>query len=325
MVGTRAVVHDTPSLGWRRPFVLRLSMVDFERRGFRTDPAETRAALEAAAGAFLTGFNAELATPPDRAPDLSPLPPGRRGFAAEGAGMAAALLDTLALTGGRRLATLRSTHDDRYEYLIHVGVGWAMAKLRRTRLGRLGADAPLLRWLAYDGMGFCQAFFAGHRRLRRWTEHAGHPDRCPLTCHIRYQGLGRSLWFRACGDAAELAAHVAALPPRHRGDAWSGIALAASYAGGVEPEAYARIPDLTGEHRAAAAQGAAFAAEAWERSGYVPAHAHACVEALAGVPVARAAGWTWDARRGLDRPGAGAADYQRWRERVRERASTPKG
>lgn len=318
MVGSPGVPQPSRPVGLRRALVLRPAMVDFERRRFRTVPRSTRTTLETAAGAFLDGFNAELGTPPDRAPDLSAVPVLRRGFAAEGAGMAAALLDAFRPAGGRRLAALRRAYDDGYTYLIHVGVGWAMAKLHRGRLGTLGLDAPLLRWLAYDGIGFCQSFFASPRRLRRWS---AHPDRCPATCDIRYQGLGRSLWFRACGDPATLDAYVRGLPARHHGDLWSGIALAATYAGGVEPQAYERIRDLAGGHRAAAAQGAAFGAEAWRLCGFAPPHAHTSVRTLTGVPLEQAATWTWSARQGLDGPHTDATHYRQWRLRVQSAAA----
>ena len=309
--------------GWRRLLELRPGLVDFDRRGFRTASPGTRQVLEAAAGAFLTGFNLELAGPAGQAPDLAGLPAHRRGFAAEGAAMAAALLDLLNPAGGRRLAALNRVHADRHVYLIQVGVGWAMAALRRRRLGRLGADLPLLRWLAYDGMGFCQAFFASPRRLRRWIRHPA--GGCSATCDIRYQGLGRSLWFRECGDPDGLARHIAGLPPRHHGDAWSGVALAACFAGGVEPGAYQHLSEIAGRHRPAIAQGAAFAAEAWRCSGHPPPHARAGVAALAGVDLAEAAQWTVTARHGLDRAGAGAADYRRWRLRIQQAAAGAAG
>lgn len=297
-------------------------MVDFAERGFRTTPAGSRAALERSAGAFLDGFNAQLAQPAARAADLAPIAPHHRGFAAEGAGMAAALLDALVPAGPRRLRTLRRAYDDRYAYLIQVGVGWAMAKLHRNRPPRTTTDAPLLRWLAYDGLGFCQAFFASPRRLRRWSEH---PASCPATCDIRYQGLGRSLWFRACADPDTLAALVATLPERHRGDAWSGIALAATYAGGVVPAGLDHLARLAAPYRAEAAQGAAFAAEACRLSGVIPAHAHEAVRVLAGTSVETAARWTWRARGGLDRPNADATDYRGWRRAVAALATTGEG
>jgi hypothetical protein len=231
--------------------------------------------------------------------------------------MAATMLDAARITGARRTAALHAAYGDRYAYLLHVGSGWALAKLRRRRLGRIGAGAPLLRWLAYDGRGFCAAFFAGPAAFDRWRTH---PRRCSAVCEIEYQGLGRSLWFRACGDPDRLAALVATMPAHHHGDVWSGIALAAVYAGGVEPATYRRLAELAAGHRAAAAQGAAFGAEAWRLSGAAPGHAETAVRLLTGTTPAIAADWTWIARRALTGPDRDAGDYREWRLRVQRLA-----
>jgi hypothetical protein len=298
------------------------TLADFERRGFRTTPDPTRSTLESAAAAFLDGYRLERECPPGEVPDLSAVPPVRRGFAAEGMAMAAALHDALLPLGIRRSAVLHDALDDRYAYLLHVGAGWALAKLHRRHLGRTGARAPLLRWLAYDGMGFCRAFFADARGMRRWRQHRGD---CAAICAIRYQGLGRALWFRVCGDPAAAAGEIAELPPRHHDDAWSGVALAATYAGGVDERAYAHLRDLASGHRAALAQGSAFAAEACRLAGHTPPHAAVAAEVLTGGSPERAAEWTWAARRGLDGPGAGPDRYGLWRERIREMAATAVG
>ncbi|MBG0566097.1 DUF1702 family protein [Actinoplanes aureus] len=304
-------------LGWRRPLVLSPSLVDFRARGFATEPAATRATLEAAAGSFLDGYNAELATGPDEPPELD-TPANRRGFAAEGAAMAATLLDAARISGTRRTDALHAAYGDRYAYLMHVGSGWAMAKLRRRRLGRIGASAPLLRWLAYDGKGFCDAFFAGPRQLDRRRAHA-YP--CSAVCEIEYQGLGRSLWFRACGDPERVAALVTTMPSRHHGDVWSGIGLAATYAGGAGPGTYELLAERAAEHRPSLAQGAAFAAEAWRLAGGIPEHCDIAVPILAGVTPATASAWTWTAREGLDVPDQDASGYRRWRLRVQRLAA----
>jgi hypothetical protein len=298
--------------------MLQPSLADFGRRGFRITSGPARVTLEAAARAFLTGFNNELGTAPAIAPDLA-VPEHHHGFAAEGVAMAAALLDLMNPAGGRRLDAVHRAHDDRHAYLLHVGAGWALAKLRRRAPAWLGAHAPLLRWLAYDGTGFCQGFFANERALRRWS---AHPGRCSAICEIRHQGYGRSLWFRDCADPAGVAAHIAALPPHHHGDAWSGAGLAATYAGGASPDDLERLREHAGRHGAALAQGAAFAAEARRLSGHVPAHTDTAAGVLAGATVTRAAEWTWQAREGLDRRGAGVAQYLQWRQRIQRLAVT---
>ncbi|MFD1324060.1 DUF1702 family protein [Micromonospora sonneratiae] len=301
--------------GWRRLLALSTELVDFDARGFRTVPSATRAQLESAAGAFIDGFNLELAAGPV---DVSGFTPHTRGLAAEGAAMAAVLLDRLSPRPARHFPALLREHGQRYSYLLYVGAGWAMAKLRYPGIGPLHASDPLLCWLAYDGYGFCRGFFASRRALNRWRRH---PGRCDAVCAIRYQGLGRSMWFRECADPSAIAAVIASFPTAHRGDLWSGVALASVYAGGVPTETYPQLRRLAGTHGAALAQGAAFGAEAWQASGHPPEHAFAGVLALTGVDLREAAEWTWQARDGLDRADAGPRDYARWRARIQQYAA----
>ncbi|GGM24441.1 MULTISPECIES: DUF1702 family protein [Micromonospora] len=309
--------------GWRRPLALHPHLVDFDIRGFHPGPVATRQALVTAAGSFLDGFNRELDVGPSHAPDLAAVPQAYRGFAVEGAAMAATLLDRLSPLPGRRFRTLLKVHRGRYGYLAYVGAGWALARLDGLsagllgRLGRLGATDPLVRWLVYDGYGFHQAFFDPDRTLSWWRRH---PDRCDERCAIRYQGLGRSLWFRDCADPTALAGRISGLPAGHRGDVWSGVGLAATYAGGVGDDTYLELRRLNRHHPAELAQGAAFGAEARQSAGASPPHVPRATELLTGASPDVAAGWTWQARRGLDRPGAGPADFQRWRERIQQLA-----
>jgi len=319
MVETTQSLAPVRVSGWRRMLALAPELVDFDRRGFRTGAPETRRSLETSAAAFLAGFNLMLRTPAGRAPDLSGQPPTWQGFSAEGAAMAAALLDGLNPGRGRRFAALLDAYQSSHVHLIQVGVGWADAKLHRAGPSRYVVDEPLLRWLSYDGRGFCRAFFASEQGMRRW---ARHPARCEATCDILYQGVGRSLWFRECGDPDAIGARILQLPLRHHGDLWSGVGLAAAYAGGVPAEVYQRLRERGGEHAPALAQGAAFGAEAWRRCGYAPAHAHTAVTTLAGTDLDEAATWTDQAQYGLNRPGAGPADYRTWRRRIQQRAAT---
>ena len=266
---TRGGVHR-PS-GWRARLALTPEIVAFANRGFRTDRPETRVALKQAATAFIDGYNRGLDARLGQTPTLDDIPAELRGFAAEGAAMSAVLLDRLMPTRWRRFSALLSDQPQ-YVYLIHVGAGWALAKLDSVsagvlgRLGRLGSEHGLLRWLAYDGYGFFKVFFCRDPGLAAWRHHR---KPCDPTCAIRYQGLGRSLWFRECGDPTAIAERIAGLPAAHHADAWSGVGLAATYANGVPLTEHAQLARLACVHRPALAQGAAFAAEArrerWHR------------------------------------------------------------
>lgn len=136
------------NLLWKNP-----GQADFGPRRFRLGPARER--LETSGRAFLTGFNAMLAREVDRIDDL---PEELRGFAYEGAGMACANLDILTITGGRRLRDLLNGQGMRYPHLIHMGTGWAYARLHMRPMWGIRSVHPLLRWLAFDGFGFHQGF-----------------------------------------------------------------------------------------------------------------------------------------------------------------------
>src|SRR5262249_34688127 len=122
-----------------------------------------------------------------------------RGFAFEGAAMAISLQDKLSL----RAKAFQSFVDGvgrQHIYMVHVGAGWAFARLPwlRTRIETVIRNLhPVLRWLVIDGFGFHEGYF-------HWKNQPG-SERCvpgffePRLSehgrHVFFQGLGRSLWF----------------------------------------------------------------------------------------------------------------------------------
>ena len=57
--------------------------------------------------------------------------------------------------------------------MIHVGVGWAWARLPVNLARGKARFDPVLRWLALDGYGFHEAFF----KWPRYLAGANHPRR----------------------------------------------------------------------------------------------------------------------------------------------------
>ena len=59
--------------------------------------------------------------------------------------------------------------------MMHVGLGWALARLRRSVTPYLAQLDPLLGWLAVDGYGFHEGYFdwpryvEGQRSRLAWT------------------------------------------------------------------------------------------------------------------------------------------------------------
>lgn len=287
-----------------------MAQVDFGLRRFRLRPGPARQTLESAGRAFLTGLNAALCADSlsELAHDVTEVDSDLEGFAWEGAGMGAAIRDLL--TPRARVAALLAGPAAAYPHLVHVGVGWAYARLRRRPGGRLPLD-PLLRWLAWDGYGFHRGFFAADRVIggQRLEPGLSQAQRA-----VRDQGLGRALWFHECADPDAVALRVAEFASARRADLWSGVGLAATYAGGATDDELARLVVLAGRYHADLAQGSAFAAKARLVSTIVPAHVESAVRILTGATVACAAEWTDKA---LPPGGSTLGDYQRWRADIR--------
>jgi len=269
-----------------------LAEVDFGLRRFRLRGGPARARLEDSGRAFLEGFNEAVSRRPGDglAGALETIPEEFRGFSYEGAGMACALLDLLTVSGGRRLRSLLAGPGQQYPHLIHVGVGWAFARLRLRPWRALSAGDPMLRWLAWDGFGFHQGFFASDRVVGA----QGVESRlAAVPSAIRDQGLGRSLWFHECADPEAVALRLREFPEARRADLWSGIGLAATYAGGATDDELHALAAAAGPFHAHLAQGSAFAAAARQRSGLaLPEHCQSAARILTGASADTAAGWT---------------------------------
>ena len=310
----RSVTLPQGSVPWR---LLRQDpeSVSLSSRGFVGGKERSRQVLGEAAASFISGFNDAIDTASigelhDR---LGGIPVGQRGFAYEGASMACAILDIVTSSRGRRVTALLEGPGASYTHLIHVGTGWGFARLRLRPWRGLLIKEPMLRWLAWDGWGFHHGFFSPrHTVITQRIE-----PRLGGALSIRDQGVGRSLWFHDCADVAVIAERIGQFDAQRRADLWSGVGLAAAYAGGVCRTDLARLGELAAELRAHVVQGIAFAAAARLRSGSLPSHTHLAAEIVAGVSAEAAAEWTEAALVGLD--GEKSSSYEMWRSRIRQR------
>ena len=239
---------------------------NFEARGFRARNPAMRAHLEQVGAAFVNGYHAGLEqdTPENLAAELDSTPPELRGFAYEGAAMSLALLDTLTPWRRDRVAEFLCAAGDAHVYMIHIGVGWAWARLPVNLPRAKERFDPVLRWLALDGYGFHEAFF----KWPRYLAGANYPRR--LSGYDRRafdQGFGRCLWFVDGGDVEAITRTISTLAPQRHADLWSGVGLAATYAGGASDASLIQLRELAGEFQPQLAQGSAFAAKARQRAG----------------------------------------------------------
>jgi hypothetical protein len=280
-----------------------------------TADAPCRPHLDRIVDAFFVGYRTAIDRPAVQTlvAELSRIDPEHRGFAFEGAGMAAAALDLLWPSRARRLAQLLGAAPG-HRYLLHVGAGWALARLRCIEGRMFHQLDPVLRWLAVDGAGFHEGYFGEapgrpRRHLRRRLSAAG--------ARVFDQGLGRSLWFTAAADPPCIASAIARLGRDRHADLWSGVGIACAYAGGVDDEAIDALREASGPSRAHLAQGAAFAAEAHIRgSGQSPNHTERACRLLCGKGAVEAAALARSTARDLADEGDTSA-YEVWRQRLR--------
>jgi hypothetical protein len=254
----------------------------FAKRGFAPGRAESRARLELAGTTFIHGYNAAIRglTVAAASAELERCPLEVRGFAYEGAAMAYVLLDALVPVHAGRWRRLARGTGAAHLYMVHVGAGWALARLRRSLPRALDAFDPELRWLAADGYGFHQGYFAPGRFV------AGRA--IPRRVHgyaLRAfdQGLGRSLWFSNCASPGLVAHAIDDFPPGRRSDLWSGVGLAAAYAGGCTRDALRELREAGAPYWGELAQGVAFAVKARARAGNPASHTHLACEVLTAL------------------------------------------
>jgi hypothetical protein len=279
------------------------SEASFANRGFRATPAQ--AILEAAASAFITGYNRVVAS--DQAREfldfITAFPPHLRGFAAEGGATASALRQVL-LPWRRSLEPLLAVLEPRYVHLAHVGVGWTIAKLPIAYRYLVRHLDPSLAPLALDGMGFHDGYFGWHRR---WIGRGWRP--------VYDQGLGRSLWFACGADPMAITEVIGRTARARHADLWAGIGLACVYAGGSDEAGVETLLAGAGPAAKWLRQGAAFGIAAHARAGLVPEFT-ASRSLQICQRAADAVAELVERERVTGRAGPQPFEYQEWRARV---------
>ena len=297
----------------RRIFGLPPEEATFARRGFVAGDAEARLRLEQIGRTFLSGYHAALEETEHGAlaRRLEDAPRDFRGFAFEGAAMGLALLDRIT-PWRQRWQSFTEGFARPHVYMMHVGLGWALARLRRRVDQHLARLDPLLGWLAVDGYGFHEGYF----KWPRYVEARATPARLSGYAPRAFdQGLGRSIWFVKGARVSAVREALDAFGPARRADLWSGVGLACTYAGGVGRAEMEWLRDAAASHRPQLAQGAAFASETRRRAGNVNDHAEAACQVFCGRSLAEAAAVTQCALEGLRGEGESPA-YEVWRLRI---------
>jgi enediyne biosynthesis protein E2 len=307
-------------------FTPALAEVTFAKRGFPVTPSAATEHLEAVPQAVICGFEwgIEARNQWEVERRLSMVEPGLRGFAYEGTTMAFTVLD--AMGRGHRTRDLLRGPGEPHIFLAYIGIGFAMARLPRPLWKKVLPDLdgnefhPIMSWLAVDGYGFDRAYFD----TKRWVEGQKTPAPYPWEGSPDYflravdQGIGRALWFICGADVPDVAAAVGRFASHRHADLWSGVGLAAAFAGGCSQDGLAALRRAAGEHWSQLALGVVFAIKARTYSGCLPEHTEAAGSVLAGLSPQAAVALADDTR-----PGSGGTAelpaYEMWRQNIRDR------
>jgi hypothetical protein len=311
----------------RRLFAPSLASVGFAGREFPVTPTAATSRLEMVPQSVVCGFEWGIEDPPlwEIERRLSMMEPVFRGFGYEGATMASTLLDVMPGRRRDRTRDLLLGPGREHVFLAYIGIGFAMARLPRPLWKKVLPDLtgvpyhPTMSWLAVDGYGFDRAYFD----TRRWVDEQYVPEPYPWAGAPEYfqravdQGIGRALWFIHGAVPAAVAAAVNRFPGGRRPDLWSGVGLAATFAGGCERAGLAALRESAGEYQDELAVGVVFALKARTYASFVPSHSRLAALILADLSVERALmiadGTVVDAGHAGPEPA-----YELWRQRIRD-------
>ncbi|MGH3663950.1 MAG: DUF1702 family protein [Micromonosporaceae bacterium] len=307
-----------------------LADVSFQRRGFPASPSAATRHLERIPQAVICGFEwgIDPGPPGELESRLTMLTPELVGFGYEGATMAYTVLDAMRPGRGQRARSLLLGPGQPHIFLAYIGIGFAMARLPRVPWKHVIPDLsgspyyPEMTWLAVDGYGFDRAYFD----TKRWVDQQKRPTPYRWEGSADYflravdQGIGRALWFIHGARPAPVADAVRRFASQRHADLWSGVGLAATFAGGCDSDGLTGLRRLAGEHSAEVAQGAVFAAKARVSSGVIPAYTEVAVAALTDLSAATAGKLADDAAP----DGSGVQPrYEQWRRNVRRHFLVP--
>ncbi|MEC3976925.1 DUF1702 family protein [Amycolatopsis sp. H20-H5] len=311
----------------RRLLAPSLTSVSFAGRGFPITPSAATSRLETVPQAVVCGFEWGIEAPAlweiERRLDM--IEPEQRGFAYEGATMAATILDVMPGRRRDRTRELLEGPGKPHIFLAYIGIGFAMARLPRPLWKKVLPELtgvpyhPVMSWLAVDGYGFDRAYFD----TRRWVDEQYVPKPYPWEDRPDYflravdQGVGRALWFIHGANPGDVADAVNRFAGHRRADLWSGVGLASTFAGGCGRQGLALLRDAAGEHQDELALGMVFAVKARTYSGFVPPHTRLAATTLGGLTLDAAHELGDRTEVAADAPGPEPA-YEQWRQRIRD-------
>lgn len=277
-----------------------------ENRKFYTEDEYFKKHIENIGKKFIIGYNTALIEKDLKkiSKSLNDVEKSFSGFSFEGAAMALVICDFFNpwKNNFNEFLKLEKNH----EYMMYVGAGWAVARLpfKRLIISKLNKKETLHK-LVFDGIGFHQGYFNWQKFILN-KDVPKYLNKNELKSY--YQGLGRSFWFVFGGNAKKIEECIETFEESVKGDLWSGIGLASTYAGGRQ-DSIKELKKLSNIYFPDLAQGCTFAAKARKKAENITVHNKYSCEMYCGMTIEEASKITDDC---LD------SDYEVWRQKIRK-------
>ncbi|MDR2008908.1 MAG: DUF1702 family protein [Bacteroidales bacterium] len=133
-----------------------------------------------------------------------------------------------------------------HEYMSYIGAGIACGVFNKPFEKFLVKANPTCSLLVLNGIGFYYAYFKIEKGLyQHYIRNDVKKDDFFVECYDN--GVGRALWFCENGNSQNIKKIIDTFPKKRQAAIWSGIGLAATYAGGVEENEIRELKKHSGQ------------------------------------------------------------------------------
>jgi len=182
--------------------------------------------------------------------------PEYRSIAYEAAAMELAVQDLSDGISLDKWYSLRDKAANEHAVHVHVGLGWALAKLHKAPTKFIENMQPLLKWRVVDGMGY---YFGLFNKRRTQSKHEI-PDLLTEDATSPFdQGVGRSIWYTSRAEIGKAELIIGDFSVERKADLWRGIGVACAYVGGCTERELGLIYQAAGDYQKQLMSGALLA------------------------------------------------------------------
>ncbi len=248
-------------------FAMPLKEANFSVRKFE-EGYEAQSRLEMVAKTVVNGYNTtvEHGLNDDLRAISQSISKELSGFFHEGIGMGLYALDLVSLKKKNLLVSYIIEKDKKHEYMSYIGAGLTCGVFNASYEKLMNKIDPMSGSLVLDGVGFYYAMFKTKKTIAKYYVPRKIKSN-PFYLERFDNGLGRALWFYNSGEPENIQKTINTFPEKRRANIWSGIGLAATYAGGVSNEKIHELKRVSGVHQIMLAQGALLAAHTRHTAG----------------------------------------------------------